>query len=75
MPTEEMAKEAERAMTPNPQQRAMFRYAARASRSKSAATVRSENQSSGAAGHSTPTKSPKPTSPKSVTILQPRPKH
>ncbi len=69
-PTEESAREAEKAMTPNPQQRAIARFAARASRSKSSDTVRLEKPSLGTAGRSVPAKLLKPTSPKCVPISQ-----
>ena len=67
-PTEESAREAEKAMTTNPTQRAIARFAARASRSKSSAIVRSGRQLSAAVALSKPVKSLKPISPKCVPI-------
>jgi hypothetical protein len=69
-PTEAIAKEAEKALTPNPQQRAMNRFAARGLRSKSSSIVRSGKPSCDDAAHSMPAKSHKPTSRKSVRTLQ-----
>jgi hypothetical protein len=73
MPTKEMAEETEKAMTPNPRQRAISRYAVRDSHSKSAATVRSGKALSAGSGNSKRSKSAKPTSLKCVTI-SPRPR-
>jgi hypothetical protein len=69
-PTEEMAREAEKAMKLNPQQRAIARYAARASRSKSADTARSARRLSDGSGNSKQVKSNSHTSPRCVVISQ-----
>ena len=58
-PTKEMAEEAEKAMTPNPLQRAMQRFAARGWRSKLSVTARSVKPSSGKSATSSPNKSRK----------------
>jgi len=71
-PTKEHAEEAEKAMTPNPQQRAIARFAVRASRSKSADTARSVKPSSDDAGNSNRNKLPTPTSRSSLAILPKR---
>ena len=67
-PTQAIAAEAEKAMTPNPLQRSMGKFAARTLRNKSSVIGRSGSRSSSVVAPLDPIKSPQPTSSKCVMI-------
>ena len=72
-PTLTIAEEAEKALTPNPTQRAIARHAVRNSRSKSSSTAPCAKPSRNVAAISSRVPSPRPTSGKSVRTSKVRP--